>query len=185
MIMLMNYTKQLSDSMTLINQLYTAGLIQFGLFENQPFRLNLQLLPSYPHILKSVADSLSERINTEEFEKVVCPPDAVALTTLVSQKTGLSMVYSQGRRGSPVHDLVGAYDVGHPTLMIVNVWNGDRNLIDRAARVGLDIDKVISIISLVEGAESLLNLREIMNEVDLPSGQANAVHGWLDHNKTG
>lgn len=171
--------------MTLIKQLYTAGLIQFGLFDDQPFRLNLQLLPSYPNILKNVADALSERINSDAFEKVVCPLDTVALTTLVSQKTGLSMVYSQGRGGSPVHDLVGAYDVGHHTLMIVNVWNGDHDLIDRAARVGLDIDQVMSVISLIEGAESLLNFREIMDDVDLPSGQANAVHRWLDQNRTG
>ncbi|MEQ8677938.1 MAG: hypothetical protein RLP44_03425 [Aggregatilineales bacterium] len=139
----------------IINELYRCGLIQFGLFDDAPIRLSFKLLPSYPRLLKKVAENfvfLINETNTESpYEKLLCDINSLSLTTLVSQSTGIPVIYAQDRHSSAAHDFVGAYDVGHKTALICNVWRGEADrheLIEKAERGGLIITDVLTILDL-------------------------------------
>jgi hypothetical protein len=126
-------------------------------------------------------------------ERLLCISQAVPLGVALSIRTGIPLVYSQGSNQPGVFDLVGAYDVGHPAALVVNSWQSDEivlNLIDKAQRVGLEIEIVLAIVNLhgYEPADqltviSLFNLTDVVGQLvedkRLPMGQAQAVQRWL------
>jgi hypothetical protein len=123
------------------------GLVQFGRFTAPdgavlPFKLNLDLLTSYPDALALAADEIvvGMGLHNIQVERLLCPFDALPLATLVSHKSGVPLVYSRGRGEAAVRDLVGAYDLDHPTLFLANAyapWENHAALLRSAARVGL------------------------------------------------
>lgn len=150
-----------------------AGLIQFGRFEGgAPLKFSLELLPSYPRILQILADGIATVISeVKTIERIVCTSDASAIGIAVSLKMGIPLVYSRGQGQLPVHDLVGAYDVGHPTALITTVLGRHHNqdlarFSQRATTVGLNIVTTVSIISLnlTDDADihTLINLPEFV-----------------------
>lgn len=167
----------------MIHDLLDTGLIQFGLFgeDERPIQLNFHLLPSYPDVLAQLADRAAATISEGEYDHLVCDRDSLPFGVAVSQRTAIPLVYSTGQPG--VYDLVGAYDVGHPALLLANTWHkGLSALIEKAGRVGLDIvtTRVIAsngdIPSLIDLPEMVETLRQ---DGFLPSGQADAVQQWL------
>ncbi|MEL6151121.1 MAG: hypothetical protein AAFR56_15970, partial [Chloroflexota bacterium] len=71
---------------------------------------------------------------------ILCPFDTLPLATLISQIANIPLVYSRGRGEPAVDDLVGAYDINHPTLLLANTTTGDGalgQLQTDARRVGL------------------------------------------------
>lgn len=158
--------------------LLEAGLIQFGRFDggNISLKLTLELLPSYPYVLQALADGISRLISTTSMpvERIVCTSDAFALGVAVSLKMGLPLVYSRGREQSPVYDLAGAYDVGHPAALLTSTIdlhsNGDlEHFRHRAATVGLNIIKTVGIVSFNVAKEydshTLINIPELVESL--------------------
>ena len=99
-------------------------------------------------------------------------PFGVAL----SLRTGIPLVYSRGAGEAPVFDLVGAYDIGHPALLLTNSvgWRGSPDtLVKRARRVGLEVHTLLPIIeasALIAAPDELpmlplLRLDEIVREL--------------------
>lgn len=138
-------------------QLLDTGLIQFGRFHvkdhHVPFRCNFEMLPSYPELLDTLAHVVvSAFVTMPAIERLVCTADALPLGMAISLMTKIPLVYSRGLNTSAVHDLVGAYDVGHPTALITNLIDRDSDqdlalFKRRAESVGLHIVQTIGMFS--------------------------------------
>lgn len=169
-----------------------AGLIQFGYFDGAPLKMSLELLPSYPDILAHLAEEALQPIQAINPERLVSTLGALPLTTLISHKTQLPIVYSLGTSESPVHDLVGAYDVGHPSILLDLEWQGEIKttaFMQRAESVGLNIQGVITVLSIrpkpLRGIRviPLVDLHDFLDSIEqsgmIPRGQASAVRQWV------
>lgn len=182
----------------LITLLMDAGLLQFGWFEGVPFKLHLDMLPAYPDVLKALAvaaKTQTQPIHT--LSRLVSTNDALPFGVALSLETGIPLVYSRGSGEGAVNDLVGAYDIGHPALMLVNTWTRNdiqrvSDLITGARRVGLDIRQALTIVEVdtqnthlgvdvsVHHLLKLTNIVEILVDGGrMPVGQGEAVLDWL------
>lgn len=159
----------------LIDALVNAGLVQFGYFagrepgKNSPLRLNLALLPAYPDVLQLITDTVAVKLAEQPVERLVCAADSVPLGVAVSLKTGIPLVYSRGQGEAAVYDLVGAYDVGHPAALLMNIFDQTvpiARLQDNARRVGLDIQYGVAVLGLNTASESVTSLVRVDEMVD-------------------
>ncbi len=180
-------------TVNLMDGMRTAGLIQFGAFGDDPqapVQFKLELMASYPAVLETAAEQLAAIVAKIPSDRLLCLPDAVPLATLVSQRVSRALVYSQfSERGSL--ELIGAYDIGHPTVLIANVLHSlptTLKVIDYARRVGLDVRTAAAVLYVGEmglGGEAtcLITLREVIDNFvavgALPKGQSAAVHLWM------
>ncbi len=146
-----------SDATLILDQLLSAGLILGGDFarpngERESFSMRLDLLGSYPELLAVVVDATAERLE-RDFSRLLCGIDTLPLAVGLSLRTGIPLVYSRNSQDAPVFDLVGAYDIGHTTLLVVNILEQPAELaalIQRAGSVGLNITAVQGIVDLGE-----------------------------------
>ncbi|MDX2078654.1 MAG: hypothetical protein SFZ02_19640 [bacterium] len=174
----------------LIEQFWGAGLIQFGRFEDVPFKIQFELLPSYPDIWANLLDRLIPKADLTRYERLLAPADSVPLGTLLSYMANVPLVYSKGTSRDGVHDLLGAYDVGHPALFVANTWQQSHEVvIHKAQKVGLEIDVAWVLITYGKidatnmTIHSLFKLEDVMIELHtagkLPIGQVDAVLAWI------
>jgi hypothetical protein len=139
----------------LMDAVLSAGLFQLGAFhhttQHKPYRLRLDLLPSYPAVLMQSAKAVAALIEGRP-SRLVCTSDAIALATVVSQALDIPLVIHSGKLGQPAHNLVGAYDVGHAAVLISLDTDQERayimRLVDEAANVGLHISQWVSLTGL-------------------------------------
>ena len=179
----------------LTSQLLDAGLLQFGWFEDGqvPFQLNLDLLPSYPDVLIDLVDHAAALIGQAEIDHLICPLSALPVGITLSTKISVPLVYSRGTDGSPVFDLVGAYDIGHPALLVVNDLfdaSGLLRLVHNAQQVGLEVTQVMVMVGAgISHLDSLpvMNLvhlptavRQLVEHRLLPADHGQAVLNWLE-----
>lgn len=159
-----------------------AGLLLGGDYaqadgSRRPYSLRLDLLGSYPRLLDAVASVIAPLVGSGTYSRLLCPLDAVPLGTAVALRTGLPLVYSRGTHESPVADLVGAYDIGHKTLLLLNdnaLDDSIATLVRRARGVGLDVDGMIALVD-VRGAgggadiacSTLLRVEELLRVASL------------------
>lgn len=174
----------------IIHELYRCGIIQFGLFGESPLRLNFRLLPSYPSLLATISEQLAAKITVDETQKILCGIEAIAISTLISRRTSIPLIYAQERYSSAALDIIGAYDVGHPTAVICNVWMGEEaidSLITKAKQGGLNVHRILSILSVPELTETtevqaLWSLQEVLetlhHEAMINEYQVRAVINW-------
>ncbi len=155
----------------LVYRLLEAGLLQPGIFEKDADALwhwRLDMLPSYPELLAMVSASITEMIQDMPIDRLVCSPAALPLGILVSAETQLPLVYSRGQGETPVYDLVGAYDIGHPAcLLVYKTSEPDIESIIRSGQsVGLN---VLSVMALVDDALPSLTvpLHSILHSSDI------------------
>ena len=192
-----------SSADRLLEGLLAAGLVQFGRFAStpgfDPLRLHLELLPSYPQVLAEASRALEALTADVAYDFVIAAPDALALATMLSQQRGLPLVYSRGRGETPTHDLAGAYDVGHPALLVSLVHDDERaldRLMRSAASVGLETVAAAAVIDLDSSAAvnqkprlSVWTLRGLVDELVgqgiIPPNQAATVREWLTRRRPG
>lgn len=175
--------------MTLQERLIEDGLLQFGHFvegeHSAPIRVALEMLPSYPETLQLATEAIVKRLSSMQVDRLLVPSDSVALGTAVSLKTGLPLVYSQGKGKSPRDDLIGAYDVGHPTALILNVWEKMRREISLGEKqVGLEVKVILPLISLAPKMQTgVIDLAHMIKTLiasgKIPLSQGEAVIRWL------
>lgn len=179
---------------SLINSILDTALIQFGSFrpngiDEVPVALHLEMLPSYPAELREAGELTALVLgNTPQVDRLLCPVDAIGLATLVAINLGKPLVYQ--RDGT----LTGAYDIGHPTALIVNHL-GDlpaaRALIQSARQVGLTVTGIVALVGVGQTeslddvpCRSILTLDEIVSRAEserrIPPGQAERVRRWLE-----
>lgn len=178
------------------DSLLSAGLIQFGHFVRQgevaPVVFSFQLLPSYPGILRGLAGTVAQSIPIGA-HFLVSTADSLPLGLAVSFHAGLPLVYSRGKDDAPTFDLIGAYDVGHPAVIVTNVHDSPGRIERLAAqcqRVGLEVTGVACLLSLVPAdpqarlrVSASLDLPRLLDDLvadgRLTTGQAAAVRRWL------
>lgn len=142
-------------------QLLDTGILQFGLFAEDgvtsPYRLRLEMLSAYPQLLQNVVyRGVQSLVEIKPFDRLVSHSDAIPLASALSLQTSVSLVYSRGRGEAPVHDLVGAYDVGHPACLIVNTLIPDiETFLADAKRVGLEIHTILEFVSVGQTIDNI------------------------------
>ncbi|MBZ0302853.1 MAG: hypothetical protein K8J31_24120 [Anaerolineae bacterium] len=184
----------------LTSLLLEIGLLQFGRFASpdgwKPYRLSLEMLPSYPDVFGEVIEMAVPLVG--RVDHLISTAPARAFGAGLSLRTAVPLVYSKGSDASPVDDLVGAYDIGHPALLLAND-SSERPAIDRligqAHKVGLDVQRVLLIadegLPLDSGipAHALLDLRAVVSSLAqdgrLPAGQAGVFQAWLNRHRPG
>lgn len=192
------------DAAELVVSLAQAGLIQFGRFSQPngavwPVAVHLRWLPSYPRLLRDVAGVLAPRAAATGADRMLTTQEAIPLGTAVSLAAGLPMVYPYGRvyNHTPAYAIEGAYDVGHPTLLLSDVLldAAQAEVITRLARrVGLEITLALSVLDLGIGAQAelvragfavdvILTLAEALPILEreglLPARMRAAVENWM------
>lgn len=142
-------------------QMLETGILQLGSFMTNgtymPYRLRFDMLAAYPDLLQTLVDETPEI--PPEIDRLLSASGCVPYASALSLKYDISLVYSRGSEDAAVYDLVGAYDVGHPTCLIVNTVSSQTvELIEKAAQGGLNV-------------KSLLVLMKTTNSgmVDLPT----------------
>jgi orotate phosphoribosyltransferase len=180
--------------MTLIEHLLANGLLQFGRFQHngvfEPFLSRLDMLGSYPDVLRALTDAAQHALAAfPRPERLLCTADALPLGIALALVLDTPLVYSRGRGEVPVDDLVGAYDIGHPTILIADTTGASVfDLAERAARVGLDVRAICTIIEIAPTPTTipLIALIRLITLIDdpsaavyLPTGQRTLVRAWL------
>lgn len=185
----------MADELTRL--LLETGLVQFGrfsnAFESTPFRFSLEMLPAYPDVARVLIARAKTLLSAVHVNRLLCTADALPFGVGLSLETDIPLVYSRGSKDAPVYDLVGAYDIGHPALMLTNVL-GDfepvAQLMAGAQRVGLEIHTVLAIIDLGIATIphdttllALLRLPAIIEALSqsgqLPPAHARTVKQWI------
>lgn len=181
--------------MTLAQTLLDHGLIQFGWFQRHgarlPFALDFELLASYPALLARIAAEAQAALADIQVTRLVCPAAALPLGVAYALRSGVPLVYSRGTSEQPVFDLIGAYDIGHPTLLLANALDHEPlHLIAEARRVGLDIRTALILLELrplppTAGLRvvPLLRMADVVDEAAaqgrLAPTHAQAVLDWI------
>ena len=140
----------------LLEMVVDAGLVLEGDYarpdgSRRSYLLRLDLLAAYPRLLDSCASAIVSGMDYRRYSRLLCPLDALPLGTAVALHTGLPLVYSRGTQEAPVADLVGAYDIGHKTLLVLNdsAWDDPTStLLRRARSVGLDVCDAVALVDV-------------------------------------
>jgi orotate phosphoribosyltransferase len=179
---------------TLVDDLLRTGLVQFGRFNGgAPVQLNFDLLPAYPDVLRRLALASLPKMSAVRCDRLLGAADAMPLGIALSLEAGIPLVYSRGNGAAPAQNLAGAYDVGHPALLVVNTWQADEHaaLIEQAREVGLEVTGVLTIlerdrretVALPLPVISLLDvdgvLTHLASENRVPAGQIEAIREWF------
>jgi orotate phosphoribosyltransferase len=140
-----------------------AGLVQFGRFEQPdgaiwPVAVRLRWLPSYPSLLGQVADALLQQVDAD---RLLVTADSLPIGVALSLRANLPLVYPYGelRACTAAFAIEGAYDVGHPTLLLSDTLIDPAQteaLAALAGRVGLDVHAMLAVIDLELGARAQL-----------------------------
>ena len=182
------------DMNELVPLFMESGLLQFGIFsaEAAPYQLNMELLPAYPDILAAVAAQAVPLVT--EMSRLVCLPDSLPLGVALALRTQVPLVYSRGSGAAPVHDLVGAYDIGHAAALVVNVFDDQTDhlpFIAGTRQVGLNIQMIVAVVAVgeVESAQvipvhSLLRLESVIEHLaadgQMPRDHMRVMQQWLN-----
>ena len=190
------------ESTRLIALMLETGLLQFGSFDHNhasvPFQLNLQWLPAYPDVLRAIVSAAQPMIDWQIIDRLVATPDAVPFGVALSLATDISLVYSRGLRVGPALDLVGAYDIGHTSLLLTNTISANyplQPIIAAATQVGLEIQNVLAIVDQGTGSnlkgvqtQTLLSLPDVIQAMlvsgQIPKLQTQVVLNWIDRQTT-
>jgi len=181
---------------SLITLLLETGLLQFGRFHEdgviKPYYLHLNLLPSYPDVLSQITEQALPFVG--KVDHILSAADSLPFGVSLSLKTQIPLVYARGTQAATVHELAGAYDIGHPALLLANMLAPPLfDLARKAHIVGLETQAILTIVD--EGlystsevlTQSLLNLPDVIPELvdsgHLPIGQAQAMQCWIEVNR--
>lgn len=150
----------------LARALADAGLIQFGRFAQPdggvwPVAVHLDWLPSYPDVLRQAARALAPLMDGLGVDRVLAGPGALPVGVALSFETGVPLVYtvSEMRSAADAFAIEGAYDVGHPTVLLSNLLLNAaqaESLTALAGRVGLEVRAMLAVLDLGLGAREAL-----------------------------
>jgi len=180
-----------SEGMTSIGrELTDGGLLQFGLIGRDPWRLHVDLLPSYPELLHKLAILTEPYV--EGVDRLLAAMGAMAWGSALALRRCIPLVYCRG------DELVGAYDIGHPTLLLACGQETDAELLalmERAGRVGLRVCMIVSLLDtgrdcLAQAAvHSPVNpevlVQQRVSAGNLPAGQGKMIKRWLLNRRQG
>lgn len=170
--------------------LLDCGLLQFGRFGEAPLRFHSGLLPSFPALLRELARLAAPGV--KHVDRLLAAPDALPWGTALALQTGVPLVYSRAVDGSSGGEVVGAYDIGHPTLLVTCGLYAETALpalARRARTVGLEVKAAMTLLG--DGRDrlgslpliTLFSLPEVVAQLvargALPAGHGALVQRWL------
>lgn len=182
---------------TISEWLLDTGILQFGYFVKgdkvAPVRFCPEYLPAYPELLAEVAKLTLLHFNVSEVDHLIATADSVPLGLVCSLQSGLSLVYSQGRGEAAVYDLVGSYNSGHMSALLLNGIDDTvaiEKFISNARSVGLETKSIVTLLEMryvnqLAGlsVQSIFRLADMVQELmaagRLSEGQAQAVMKWI------
>ena len=178
--------------------LLDTGILQFGYFviDNKvaPVRFCPEYLPAYPDLLAQLGKLIASEFATSGIDHLIATADSVPLGLVCSLHTGLSMVYSRGRGEAPVYDLVGSYNAGHISALLMNTFEDEaatQKFISNARSVGLETQIIVTLVEMrpinqvadipVRSVFRLLDIVSTLVTIGrLSEGQAQAVLKWIN-----
>lgn len=186
--------------MSTSQMLFERGLIQFGRFDTtdgwQPMRYRLEALSAYPDLMRQIVDDLGAIAQgiVPHIDYFVSAADCIPVSSILCDRLDQALVYSKGCGDAPVHDLIGSYDVGHPSCLIVNAITVEvKTLIANCHRAGLEISDVITLIDTgitlssarVHGVYQIGTIvDELQKSNQIPSAQVDVIRARVKSEKT-
>ena len=184
----------------LIHALYKIGAIKFGEFklksgQTSKIYLDLRQIISYPDILRTVAETLWNKIKNQDFN-ILCgvPYTALPIATCMSLKNNIPMVMRRKEKKSygTQQQIEGTFQPDQRCLIIEDVITSGASILETANEleaVGLKIDDAVVLINREQGGvenlqkkhitvHSVLTLDTILHELqnsDLLSEQECAI----------
>ena len=148
-----------------------CGLLQFGNWEQAdgtyaPLAFHFSLLPSFPALLTATAEALQlYTLRQTERDRLLVVPDMIALGGVLATLTHTPLLYPRGevKAYTAAFAIEGTADVGNPTTLITAVLGDgqlERQMIEVAGRVGVPVQKVVAILDIEQGAETVLRQTE-------------------------
>ncbi len=136
-----------------VRSLVQIGVVQFGQFEQQPgvfapLAINLRILPSYPEILKALAEEIAPLVRIDGLTHLLPMPSAVPIGVAVSLAASMPLVYPAA--GDP-RQIEGAYDFNVPTVLLTDILStgaAEQTMIDHVRGLGLDVKAVVAVLDL-------------------------------------
>jgi hypothetical protein len=177
--------------------LLDTGILQFGYFVKDakvaPVRFCPEYLPACPGLLAEVAKLALLQFDTSEVDHLIVTADSVPLGLVCSLQSGLSLVYSRGRGEAAVYDLVGSYNSGNISALLLNFIDDVTSIekfISNVRSVGLEIKSIVVLLEMRHvdqlagiSVQSVFRLVDIVQELmavgRLSEGQAQAVMKWI------
>lgn len=194
----------------LIQGLAQDGLVQFGRFVHEdgavwPVALRLQWLPSYPACLREIAGALVPDLAACDADRILAAAEAVPLSVALGLLADVPVAYPYGavRDYTAAFAIEGAYDVGHPTVLVSDVLLDAAHaetITALARRVGLNVSAVLAVVDVGLGARERLEasgygvrtlfslrdmLRVLADQGMLPPLMRHTVEAWLDAERAG
>ncbi len=185
-------------SSTIPEWLLDTGILQFGhfVFDDAvaPVRFCPEYLPAYPQLLVEVGKLVLGKFNVLENDHLIASADSFPLGLVCSIQTGLPLVYSRGRDEAAVYDLVGCYNSGHISTLLLNSvvdMNAIQKFILNARSVGLEIQTIVTLLEMRQFGhpagipiQSLFQLGDLVPKFvrtrRLSKGQAQSVMNWIE-----
>lgn len=185
-------------SATLSEWLLETGILQFGTFvidgKVTPVRFCPEYLPAYPQLLREIGKLALSKFNASVIDHLIATTDSMPIGLVCSLQANLSLVYSRGKGEAPVYDLVGSYNSGHKSTLIINCID-DTHLIEtfmaNAQSVGLELETIVALLE-VRSLNQLAGIpvrfvfrlvdevQELVAKGRLSEGQSQAVLKWID-----
>lgn len=170
---------------SLIHEYARAGIIQLGRFQQPdgsflPMSTNFLMLPSYPRLLHTTAQALVPLIRTHPPERLLATRAAIPLGAVVAVESNIPLTYPYGEAKdyTVAYTIEGAYDVGHPTTLLMDVLTSPAEiltLIAQARQVGLVVQQVIAVLGLYPWTEPELDFHALFTFDDLLTGLADRL----------
>ncbi len=137
---------------TLAAELFDCGIVQFGQFATangiEPVRFDSLMLPSYPSALNLLARACTEQIQLAKDGRLCCALNTFALGVAIGQIMGQPLVYTNSFEHETPRAFIGAYDIGHPALLL---WSWGASILkpiwtERMQEVGLVLERQVILI---------------------------------------
>lgn len=183
----------------LFQEYVRAGIVQFGRFQQAdgtfwPIKTNFLLLPSYPQMIQATAQALAPLLLQTACDRLLTTRATIPLGAVLSVEANVPLTYPYGevQKITNAYVIEGAYDVGHPTTLLMDVLADAADtlaIMTPARQVGLHITDVLCVFCLgqrgvqaLEGVRvhSLFDFGEAVQSLDTVSPYLKqAVLGWL------
>lgn len=161
----------------LVRLLIQTGIVQLGQFAKaddsslQPMLMRFDLLPSYPQLLRLCVDLLADAMVGADVDRIFTPLESIGPALGLSLKLDIPVVYGLGQFTSPIRDYVGAYDVGHPTAIVLNdLAQYQPEWLTKGRSVGLEIRALFALTGragMIERAGESVRCHVVMSYEDL------------------
>ena len=158
----------MSQTQTLSEQLFDAGVVQFGTFTlksglKSPFYLDLRLLISFPELLKTAAHALAEKAKPLQFDHILgIPYAAMALATAVSLESHWPMLFlrKEAKHHGTKKMIEGHYKSGDTVLVIddlISTGESKLEVVEHLKSEQLNVKDFLVLIDRDQGGKQFLD----------------------------